>query len=343
MSFGLLGDTVMRTPIIHKIRSYFPEARIVVIVDPIGYEVYQNNPNVDEIIIMRRGKSSRLEYLKNKITIQWYLIKSRFDLIVDLYGGPSTYTMTCWSFAKIQIGFLKGKRWTNTSELKLLTNKTIETGNPYHYTNKLFQILAYFDDNIWNLDTTPQIFTSPITDQKIKQMVDSYDIKKPFLVSLGSSDLNKILDIKDNFLQIRMIYQEFGHIPLIVSNPGQEFLQERLISEFLKPNHIPYIQLPSLGIQEIMSLMKFIDFVIVPDTGLFHLAMGMKVPTFCIFTYTHPILVQPNQEKYGYYFEEGEGHDLHGLSRGKKEISINDFLETTKKFVLKLQNSKQEI
>ena len=53
---GLLGDVLMRTPLIREFKKLYPNAKIIVIVDPIGKEVLQNNPDIYEIIVLNRSK-----------------------------------------------------------------------------------------------------------------------------------------------------------------------------------------------------------------------------------------------------------------------------------------------
>lgn len=99
---GLLGDVIMRTPIVREIKKIYPHSNITVIADPIGKEVLKNDPDIDEILVMNRKKKNYLKYLYSKIDIQMKIIIKSFDLMISLYGGNSGNNVAKLSFAKYQ-------------------------------------------------------------------------------------------------------------------------------------------------------------------------------------------------------------------------------------------------
>ena len=46
LMMGLLGDVLMRTPLIKELKNLYPNAKIIVIVVSIGKKVLQNNPDI---------------------------------------------------------------------------------------------------------------------------------------------------------------------------------------------------------------------------------------------------------------------------------------------------------
>ena len=80
---GLLGDVLMRTPLIKELKNLYPNAKIIVIVDPIGKEVLQNNPDIYEIIVLNRSKKNIFKYLYGKIEIQIKMIMKSLFLIIN--------------------------------------------------------------------------------------------------------------------------------------------------------------------------------------------------------------------------------------------------------------------
>ncbi|WP_260948770.1 glycosyltransferase family 9 protein [Aliarcobacter cryaerophilus] len=329
----------MRTPLIREFKKLYPNAKIIVIVDPIGKEVLQNNPDIYEIIVLNRSKKDIFKYLYGKIEIQIKMIMKSFDLIIDLYGGSSTYNMTKLSLSKYQIGFKSGKIWTNKNFIK--NELEINFKNKYHLTNKLFEIFRYFDLKIDNLDTTPFIYTSTESEINIKQYVKSLECSSNYyLISLGSGGIEKILDMSLTFELIKYIYEKYNMIPAVILNPGQEYLQKQLINDFLIPNNIKHIKLKYLSIEDLAILMKLSDFIIVPDTGLYHMAVAIKIPIYSIFTYTNPKLVEPTSGIYKLVFEENkilkENENLE-LKFGTKNIDLFKLLRDFDNFYIKYE------
>lgn len=330
---GRLGDTAMRTPIVRRIRTYYPNAKITAIVDPIGYELLQSNPDIDELIVMQRDRKKILSYITSRLSVQLTLLARHFDLLVNLYGGDSSNNMMRLSFAKYQVSYVHGKSWTNIKTLSHLNGQKFHFEPAEHITNSLFRILVFFEPQPESLDTTPLIFSKPLTDEKMKFFLKNFDYEKKFFISLAASDIQKILAVKKSYHQIEMLYHNFGYIPAIACNPSQEFLQDELIDDYLIPNNIPHIKLPPLNIEEITALMKYMRFTIVPDTGLYHISVGLELPTFGIFTYTNPILVEPSHGIYKLCFQENGEYGKDGLKQGTKEIETQFLIESTQKFM----------
>ncbi|MBD3842641.1 MAG: hypothetical protein IE909_12300, partial [Campylobacterales bacterium] len=153
---------------------------------------------------------------------------------------------------------------------------------------------------------------------KFKDFNENY-----YLISLGSGGVEKILPIEKTYQLIQYIYIIYKLKPVIVLNPGQEFLQDKLIQEYLNPNNIEFIKLEKMNLRKLMALMSVSKFIIVPDTGLFHMAIALKVPVFSVFTYTHPNLVKPQESIATLCYEETESNDHFGLPICTNQISIN--------------------
>ena len=145
-----------------------------------------------------------------------------------------------------------------------------------------------------------------------------------------------MLDLEKMFKLIRFIYEEYNYIPAIILNPGQEFLQTDIINKYLDKNNIKYIKLKYLNIHEIISLMKKSKFIIVPDTGLYHIAVCLNLPIFSIFTYTNPKLVEPENGIYEICNKEIDEYGLFDLRICTNKMEIAFIITSFKKFVKKL-------
>lgn len=327
---GLFGDVLMRTPILKTLKLKYPKSVITVIVDPIGKELLENNPNVNKILIMNRDKKNKIKYLYSKVSIQIQIIKNRYDLILDLYNGKSSKTMIAASFCKSYLGFYNKKVYTNIKN----TFKPIYSFKNYHHlTNRLFFYLNYLELDSSQFDVMPEYF---FKNENISKKNDFKENR--YLISLGSGGLEKILDLNKIYNLIKYLYDKYSLSPIIVNNPGQEFLQDNIINDYLIPNNITYIKLEKKSIEEIAIIIQNSKFFIVPDTGLFHLSLALRTPTFCIFTYTNPLLVEPNNIIYGSFFKPvvPTEYDKFGLEIGTKEINMNEVFQKLDSFLKKI-------
>lgn len=321
LTLGLLGDVLMRTPFIREVRNRFQNAHIVCIADKIGAEILKLNPDIDTVCVMDRNRNNKFTYLMSKAKTQLFLIKNNFDLVIDLYGGNSTTRMMKSSFAYYQIGFVNGKPYSNRLKLYDIKNNL---SNSKHLTHNLFVLLGYLMRD-FNPSTKPTIQISETSNLNMKHYLQSFGEGKYFLVSFGSGGLEKILDLNIQLTLIEYVYNKYKIIPAIVLNPGQEFLQYDSVY-FLKSKNIPFVKLKYLSLEEISSLMINVEFIMVPDTGLFHMGVAVGVPIYCIFTYTNPSLVFPDSGIIETCFIEDELDIKTGLYFGTKNISL-DFLK----------------
>jgi len=152
-----------------------------------------------------------------------------------------------------------------------------------------------------------------------------YQRDKIYLLNLGTSKEDKMLKNEKYFYIVHYIYEQYGYVPAIISNPGQEYLQENLIHDFLKNSEVPYIKLSTLKLVDIASLISMTKFIITPDTGLMHLAMAFNNYIVAIFSYTHPLFVDPKNEKLisvYEHFDKGKLYQHQNISNIQIEKSL---------------------
>ncbi|MEN4054236.1 glycosyltransferase family 9 protein [Sulfurimonas sp. NWX79] len=328
--FGLLGDVILRTPVLHALKEIYPNAKMVAFVDPIGKAVLENNNDVDEIIVIDRKKEkNKLRQNYKKLQAILALRKEKFDLLVNLYNGGSSRLMVQFSGARYKLGFCmqKNQKIYNI-ENKCAEDRLKERQSLYNYMISIVEPLSdkkFPLKPLFNLDTESLV--------KMQNLLDAsgYESDKIYLLNMGASKEDKMLTSEKYFLMIRYIYEKYSYIPAIIANPGQEYLQQELITVYLRDNDIPYIKLPTLPLVDIASLIKLTKFIITPDTGLMHLAMAFDNYIMTIFTYTHPIFVDPHNDKFVAVYERFDEDKLYQHQNISTQNIINAIVILFKK------------
>jgi lipopolysaccharide heptosyltransferase II len=109
----LIGDVVFTTPLLRALRRAYPDARIAYVVEQEAAPVVQNNPHLDEVIVAPRTRGMRR--VADDVSLARRLRRERFDLVLDLHGGPRSAWLTWASGAPERIGYdIKGRRWMYT-------------------------------------------------------------------------------------------------------------------------------------------------------------------------------------------------------------------------------------
>ena len=112
----LIGDVVFTTPIIRALRRHDPCARLSYVVEPAAEPVLRNNPHLDELIVVPRRRG--LARVTDDLAMARTLRRRRFDLAIDLHGGPRSAWLTWASGAPRRIGYtIQGRAWMYTDRI----------------------------------------------------------------------------------------------------------------------------------------------------------------------------------------------------------------------------------
>jgi predicted lipopolysaccharide heptosyltransferase III len=109
----LIGDVVFTTPVIRALRRAYPDAHLAYLVEQDAAPVVINNPHLDEAIVVPRRCGARR--LLDDVSLVRRLRRERFDVAIDMHGGPRSAWLTWASGARERIGYdIRGRRWMYT-------------------------------------------------------------------------------------------------------------------------------------------------------------------------------------------------------------------------------------
>ena len=113
----LVGDVVFTTPVIGALRRRYPEARLVYVVENAAAPIVAGNPHLDDVIIAPHRRGWR------RLADDWQLARrlrrERFDIAIDLHGGPRSAWLTRASGARLRVGYnIPGRAWAYTARVE---------------------------------------------------------------------------------------------------------------------------------------------------------------------------------------------------------------------------------
>jgi lipopolysaccharide heptosyltransferase II len=112
----LVGDVVFTTPAVRAVRRRFPQAHIAYLIEQSAAPVLRGNPHIDELIVVRHARG--LARILDDASLAARLRRSRFDVVVDLHGGPRSSWLTWASGAPRRIGYtIPGRTWMYTEQI----------------------------------------------------------------------------------------------------------------------------------------------------------------------------------------------------------------------------------
>jgi lipopolysaccharide heptosyltransferase II len=109
----LIGDVVFTTPIIRALRRTYPDAHLAYLVEPEAAPVVINNPHLDDVLIAPRTRGARR--VLDDVALARRLRRARFDVAIDMHGGPRSAWLTWASGARERVGYaIRGRAWMYT-------------------------------------------------------------------------------------------------------------------------------------------------------------------------------------------------------------------------------------
>jgi ADP-heptose:LPS heptosyltransferase len=134
----LIGDVVFTTPLLRALRQTRPNAHITYLVEPLAAPVVRNNPHLDEVLII--PKRSGLRRWADDLLWARRLRARRFDVAIDLHGGPRASFLTWATGAPMRVGYrMAGHSWMYTHVVDRADDLL-----PRHSVLKQWDLLAPF-------------------------------------------------------------------------------------------------------------------------------------------------------------------------------------------------------
>lgn len=109
----LIGDVMFTTPLVRALKRAYPQARVTYLVEADAAPAVRHNPHLDEVLVAPRRRG--LKRVADDLVLAARLRRRRFDLALDLHGGPRAAWLTWASGAQERIGYdIKGRGWMYT-------------------------------------------------------------------------------------------------------------------------------------------------------------------------------------------------------------------------------------
>jgi predicted lipopolysaccharide heptosyltransferase III len=100
-----VGDVLLATPVLSRLRESFPKAHLAMLVNPGTDDVVRDHPALDEVLVLERGNLAR----------QWRFVRDlrrrHFDLVIDLTDADRSAVLSWLSRAPVRLGYNSEGRW----------------------------------------------------------------------------------------------------------------------------------------------------------------------------------------------------------------------------------------
>lgn len=281
-----IGDVVMSTAVIPNVRHAFPDAHIDFLTMKYCTPVVEGNPYINEVIwIQPRGHHRLQTFTGMKATYQYLsrLVRTRYDLVIDLYGNARSAFLTTMTGARYRVGFdFRGRK-------HFYTHQVVHRSNDVHEVEFNLDALIRVGIPVVTKDLFFPIVESDLV------FIDAYlkerKLENSFLVGINgcaswkakSWPLEKYAALADR------LSEKFNAKIILVWGPGEQPVAESIRGKMKQPALVA----PATTLKQLAALLKQCSIVISNDTSPMHISAAVGTPTVGVFGPTKPRLQGP--------------------------------------------------
>ncbi|MEI7532975.1 MAG: lipopolysaccharide heptosyltransferase II [Verrucomicrobiae bacterium] len=305
-----LGDAVMTTPALLRLREKFPEAHITLLTHAKLADLWQHHPAINETIGFKAGESI--------LAIAKKLRAGKFDLALVLPNSPRSALEVFLADIPQRIGYARG--WRNllltrafaprsaavkmrkrtAAEIHRLSSQILETGNlnqeipkSAHQIFEYLNLTAALGANPEPL--APQLFVTPEEIEAAKKKFGLEKITAPiFGLNPGAEyGAAKRWPVEKFIAAAKEIQQRTNCVWILFGGKTDAAITNQIASQLpTSSSHLLNLA-GKTNLRELMALLKLCRVVLTNDTGPMHVATALGTPVVVPFGSTSPELTGP--------------------------------------------------
>ena len=305
-----LGDAVMATPALLRLREKFPEARIILLTPEKLAGLWQNHPAINETISFTADE--------NIFSVGKKLRAAKCDLALVLPNSPRSALETWLAGIPQRVGYARpwrnffltqpvaprssaGKmRKRSLGEIKQLIgeNSTPEVRKPQippsaHHLCEYLNLVAALGANPAPL--APQLAVTPDEVDAVKEKFGLGKITTPILGLNPGAEYGpaKRWPVEKFIAAATAIQQRSNAVWILFGGSGDGELAAQIEAGIKNPKSQIYNLTGRTSLRELMSLLKLCRVLLTNDTGPMHVAAAVGTPVVVLFGSTSPELTAP--------------------------------------------------
>jgi len=281
-----IGDGVMSLPALKALRKAIPEAKISLLVKPWVSQLFEKDPNIDEIIIY----DDKYKGIIGKIKLSRMLNKKKFCSAILFQNAFDAALITFFAGIKERAGYNRdGRGHLLTTAVPVPQNE-----GKVHQINYYLNLLDKLGINAGY--SAPYIYLT--LDERLEARKFLQDLKRPILgINPGATYGSAKRWFPERFAEIaNWFISDTGGSAIIFGGKSEvdiaDEIYKKLIPEF-RTSHSLMNLAGKTSLRELISLISECDVFLTNDSGPLHIAYAVRTPMVAIFGSTDPVLTGP--------------------------------------------------
>jgi lipopolysaccharide heptosyltransferase II len=268
-----IGDTLWGTPAIRALKETYPDSYLGVLTNQIGSELLQENPNIDEFFIFKRGGRGFVSLLR----LLKVLRQRKFEIAFIFHASDRIiWPLVFFSGVCEIIGLNRDNKGLN-----FILTKTVHSLIRSHIIENRLAIVQQIGAH--TEQRTLEIYLTDTERRKVKQFLRDRGIKgNSLLIGFhpGAKYVYRRWPAK-NFVQLGAALTKKYNCKILVTGSREE---RSLINDIATQIDGAISIAGDLSIRESAALIQDMDLFITNDTGPMHIAFALETPTIALFS-----------------------------------------------------------
>ena len=273
--YDRIGDMIITTPVFRELKRKYPYIKITVIASKSNYEVLQNNPNVDNIVV--NNKNNFIGNLPSLIKLR----KQKFDVCVEFDHSVVPHAILRLRIinAKINISIKKDGRYGLSGEDMKLYDIYTKKQEKMHFRDIWLGLLEPFD--VKPQSTKYDLFISEKLNNKAKKFLYQYSSNFLIGINLEGAVKGKKISFSELYQICKKLNAYDTNIQIFILTTPQNY---EFVSKRVKKMALSYVGVSykTDSIQNVSALISHLDLIITPDTSIAHVASVYNKPVISI-------------------------------------------------------------
>jgi len=268
---AFIGDVILATPVIKKLKKFYPGSKIDFLLRKGNESILDNNPHLNEVIVFDKNinKYSNLFRLIKKIR------KNKYDLVVNIQRYHTTGLITVFSGAKLTVGF-------DQNPLSFLFKRKVvhdmhRDKQSRHEVSRNLKLIEEFTDNSFEM---PELYPTEKDFKKVAVSGEYYCIAPNSVLYTKEYPRKKWIELIEKLPEDAMVY--------LLGAPGDKIKSGMIMRESNRKNLRDLTG--TLSFLESAALMKGAKMNFVNDSAPLHITSAVNAPVRALFLSTSPVL-----------------------------------------------------
>jgi predicted lipopolysaccharide heptosyltransferase III len=276
-----VGDVLLATPVLSRLRENFPKARLAMLVNPGTDDVVRDHPALDEVLVLERGNLAR----------QWRFVQDlrrrRFDLVIDLTDADRSALLSWLSSAPVRLGYNSEGRWRGVLYTQVVAADR-SAMHTVHYHLKAIEALGLAGPPL-----APILAVAPEARREADRLLREagVDGARPFVcLHPGARWWFKAWPAERFAALADLIQQETPAQALFLGGEQERSLESRIADDMKTPFRS---LIGKTGLRALAAVLERAALMVSNDNGPMHMAAALGVPVIGLFGPSDPAVWGP--------------------------------------------------